>query len=113
MLVDDDNHPWVLEVNMSPGIARRNDHQNKIVQNMCTGMLRQVFSDAGEDVSRLPNADEKYGRWEALILGDKEHTRDLFLDNRNAVAGCAIQPCTLHRIDALFTRCGKQLVLQR
>ena len=113
-MVDDDNYPWVLEVNMSPGIARRGDQQNKVAQNMCSGMLRLILSNAGEDVSKLPLIDEKYGKWESLInLNDKEHARDAFLDNRNAVSGCAIPPPTMRLIDANFTYRDKQLLLQR
>ena len=113
MLVDDEKYPWVLEVNMSPGIARRNDRHTQIVQNMCKGMLRLVLSQAGEDVSKLPLSSDSFGRWEPLTIAEKEPIRDVYLDNRNAVIGSAIQTHTLQTIDANFLYREKQLLLQR
>ena len=118
MLVDDENYPWVLEANMSPGIAKRNDHQNLIVENMSSGMLKIILSHAGEDISSLPCFNDKFGNWEELI-SDVENNRtelppkEAYLDNRNAVLGKSIDPHSILNIDARFMRSEKQILLQR
>lgn len=60
--------PWILEVNMSPGIAHRNEQQNSIINHMMEGLVRIVV-DKNIGTTDVTGTDLDYslGRWEALV----------------------------------------------
>jgi phage terminase large subunit-like protein len=129
VIIDDMLHPWLLEVNMTPGIALRDVRHNAMVQNMTEGLLRLLFQSYESDSLTHQGInqggiviEESNGQWELLLEEAKEDVKsrlandapdDRYLDNRVAVIGKNIPQGYISLLDGCFERCEKQLLLQR
>jgi hypothetical protein len=127
-LIDETGYPWVLEVNMSPGVTKRDAAHNNMVKRMSTSLLQLVLATHQSEgsnnakTSSSPLASNSTGDWEALVTCEWEVKRDFtsdltnsdyYLDNRVAVVGKAMAVSEIQFFDACFTRCDKQRLLQR
>jgi hypothetical protein len=71
VLLDETLIPWILEMNMSPGLAHRNEQQNALIKSMIEGLLDLVVSPVFPDASASSNAsamppDAIASAWEPL-----------------------------------------------
>jgi hypothetical protein len=101
VLLDETLVPWILEVNMSPGLAHRSDQQNALIKNMIEGLLDMVVSPMCSDSSTSNIASSTApadiaSEWELL------HTVTLGPDAMPVMRG--IRPTSLPDTDDNYPR---------
>ena len=83
VIVDEAFEPWVLEVNMSPALAHRNEQHDAMIATMADQMVGIVLRDCGlDDCSTgqpTANSEKNLGSWESLAtsrIGDDKSSID-------------------------------------
>lgn len=76
ILLDHTLTPWILEANMSPGIAHRNNDHNAVISSMATGLVQLVtekyFKDVGASDKDAVGAGVEVGGWTKLDMSESK-----------------------------------------
>jgi hypothetical protein len=76
VLLDDRCDPWILEVNLTPGLSHRNPNHNQYIERMATELVDTVLEDFGVHSSQQQRESGKNESPE-FIARDKEKKRFL------------------------------------
>ena len=114
-MLDERLNPWLLEMNLTPGLNRRTSNLNSLISRMLKGLFKIVFAnDKGEIIeeARDETPTTGCGNWTMLDLNPGYDSREKY-HSMLEVRGTRVAPKTFHRLERALAYSSSQSILTR